>query len=221
MKSEVKIVKMGFLYSQTPPAIVPGDCANGTIAGAQSRHSTTLGTTRAIVPGDCAKGTIATTTDPTVEEVSITWMVKNMIASQKPTESLQLKLRKNDSIGDVKNLGEISNGTMVLYNVKCSASKLKKKEKNYWMVGLNSSKLFCIICKSPDKFPQAGVIEEIVNDVVDSALDSDDIEDEIDEEVDKVLTAIAGENAAQLPEAVRKERLKQPAQTTEDEEILS
>ncbi|KAL4590869.1 hypothetical protein LXL04_003814 [Taraxacum kok-saghyz] len=40
---------------------------------------------------------------------------------------------------------------------------------------------------------------------VDSALDSDDIEDEIDEEVDKVLTSLAGETAAQLPEAVRKE----------------
>ncbi|KAM0045215.1 putative Snf7 family protein [Helianthus debilis subsp. tardiflorus] len=65
---------------------------------------------------------------------------------------------------------------------------------------------------------KAGVIEEIVNDAVDSALDSDDIEDEIDEEVDKVLTAIAGETAAQLPEAVRKERLKQPAQATEDAE---
>ncbi|KAI3759231.1 hypothetical protein L6452_06888 [Arctium lappa] len=36
-----------------------------------------------------------------------------------------------------------------------TASKLKKKEENYWMVGLNSSKLFCILCKSPDKFPQA------------------------------------------------------------------
>ncbi|KAD2805933.1 hypothetical protein E3N88_39310 [Mikania micrantha] len=35
-----------------------------------------------------------------------------------------------------------------------SASKLKKDE-NYWVVGLNSSKLFCVLCKSPDKFPQA------------------------------------------------------------------
>ena len=60
---------------------------------------------------------------------------------------------------------------------------------------------------------QAGVIEEIVNDAVDSALDSEDIEDEIEEEVDKVLTAIAGETAAQLPEAVRKERVKLPAQS--------
>ncbi|GLT80761.1 hypothetical protein SLA2020_521840 [Shorea laevis] len=60
---------------------------------------------------------------------------------------------------------------------------------------------------------KAGVIEEMVNDSVDAALDSEDIEEETEEEVDKVLTAIAGETAAQLPEAVRKEKLKQPAQT--------
>ncbi|KAK1411946.1 hypothetical protein QVD17_32825 [Tagetes erecta] len=65
---------------------------------------------------------------------------------------------------------------------------------------------------------KAGVIEEMVNDAVDSALDSDDIEDEIEEEVDKVLTAIAGETAAQLPEASRKERLKQPANTEEEDD---
>nr|GEX12466.1 vacuolar protein sorting-associated protein 24 homolog 1 [Tanacetum cinerariifolium] len=65
---------------------------------------------------------------------------------------------------------------------------------------------------------KAGVIEEFVNDALDSALDSDDMEDEIDEEVDKVLTAIAGDTAAQLPEAVRKERLKQPAQTEDAED---
>ncbi|CAL5212166.1 unnamed protein product [Lathyrus oleraceus] len=60
---------------------------------------------------------------------------------------------------------------------------------------------------------KAGVIEEIVNDAVDSALDSEDIEDEIEEEVDKVLTAIAGETAAQLPEAARKQKVKQPGQS--------
>ncbi|XP_020986031.1 vacuolar protein sorting-associated protein 24 homolog 1 isoform X2 [Arachis duranensis] len=59
---------------------------------------------------------------------------------------------------------------------------------------------------------KAGVIEEIVNDAVDSALDSEDIEDEIEEEVDKVLTEIAGETAAELPEAVWKQKLKQPEQ---------
>ncbi|XP_057422084.1 vacuolar protein sorting-associated protein 24 homolog 1-like isoform X2 [Lotus japonicus] len=66
---------------------------------------------------------------------------------------------------------------------------------------------------------RAGIIEEIVNDAVDTALDSEDIEDEMEEEVDKVLTAIAGETAAQLPESVRKVKLKQPAQSvgaTED-----
>ncbi|GKV08375.1 hypothetical protein SLE2022_197900 [Rubroshorea leprosula] len=60
---------------------------------------------------------------------------------------------------------------------------------------------------------KAGVIEEMVNDSVDAALDSEDIEEETEEEVDKVLTALAGETAAQLPEAVRKEKLKQPVQT--------
>jgi len=54
---------------------------------------------------------------------------------------------------------------------------------------------------------------------VDSALDSEDIEDEIEEEVDKVLTAIAGETAAQLPEAVRKERVKQPGQSVGASEV--
>ncbi|KAE8672028.1 putative vacuolar protein sorting-associated protein 24-like protein 2 [Hibiscus syriacus] len=53
----------------------------------------------------------------------------------------------------------------------------------------------------------AGVIEEIVNDSLDSALDSEDIEEETEEEVDKVLSEIASETAAQLPEAVRKERV--------------
>ncbi|KAK6153502.1 hypothetical protein DH2020_013141 [Rehmannia glutinosa] len=36
-----------------------------------------------------------------------------------------------------------------------SASKLKKSEENYWVVGLNASKLFCIVCKSPESFPQS------------------------------------------------------------------
>ena len=65
---------------------------------------------------------------------------------------------------------------------------------------------------------QAGVIEEMVNEAVDDALDSEDIEEETEEEIDKVLTAIAGETAAQLPEAVRKQKLKQPA-TSEDVEV--
>lgn len=56
------------------------------------------------------------------------------------------------------------------------------------------------------------MIEEMVTDTVDTALDSEDIEEEIEEEVDKVLTEIAGETAAQLPEAVRKERVRAPPQ---------
>uniref|UniRef100_A0A2P2JFA2 SNF7 family protein n=1 Tax=Rhizophora mucronata TaxID=61149 RepID=A0A2P2JFA2_RHIMU len=71
---------------------------------------------------------------------------------------------------------------------------------------------------------KAGVIEEVVNDAVDTALDSEDIEEEIEEEVDKVLTEMAGETAAQLPEAVRKERAKAPAQvatTSQEEEAIA
>lgn len=52
-----------------------------------------------------------------------------------------------------------------------------------------------------------------MNDTIDTALDSEDIEEETEEEVDKVLTEIAGETAAQLPQAVRKEKTKLPAQT--------
>lgn len=67
---------------------------------------------------------------------------------------------------------------------------------------------------------QAGIIEEMMNDSMDDALDSEDIEEETEEEIEKVLTAIAGETAAQLPEAVRKQKLKQPA-TSEQEEVWS
>ncbi|KAL6970644.1 hypothetical protein U1Q18_030338, partial [Sarracenia purpurea var. burkii] len=61
----------------------------------------------------------------------------------------------------------------------------------------------------------AGVIEETVNEAVDSALDTDDIEEEIEEEVDKVLTELAGGTVAELPDAVRNEKLKQPARVAE------
>lgn len=60
---------------------------------------------------------------------------------------------------------------------------------------------------------KAGVVEEMVNDSLDEALDSEDIEEEIDEEVEKVLSAVAGETVSQLPEAGRKEKLKQTAQS--------
>ena len=64
------------------------------------------------------------------------------------------------------------------------------------------------------------MIEEMVNDAVDVALDSEDMEEEIEEEVEKVLAEIGGETAAQLPDAVRKEKLKQPAQASKAPEVL-
>ncbi|KAJ4979226.1 hypothetical protein NE237_010006 [Protea cynaroides] len=71
---------------------------------------------------------------------------------------------------------------------------------------------------------KAGVIEEMVNDAVDTALDSEDIEEETEEEVDKVLTEIAGETSAQLPEANKRERIRQPAQAAkaaQEEEAIA
>ncbi|KAL3529378.1 hypothetical protein ACH5RR_008700 [Cinchona calisaya] len=35
-----------------------------------------------------------------------------------------------------------------------SSSKLKKSDETYWVVGLNATKLFCIVCKAPYSFPQ-------------------------------------------------------------------
>jgi charged multivesicular body protein 3 len=61
-------------------------------------------------------------------------------------------------------------------------------------------------------------MEEMVNDAVGSALDN---EEEIEEEVDKVLSAIAGETASELPDSVHKEkeRMKQPS-TSAPEEVI-
>eukprot|EP00850_Spirogloea_muscicola_P013684 SM000094S24701 [mRNA] locus=s94:305242:307157:+ [translate_table: standard] len=56
---------------------------------------------------------------------------------------------------------------------------------------------------------KAGVMEEMVSESIDSALDTDEIEEETEEEVDKVLSEIAGETAAQLPSAARREREEQ------------
>lgn len=35
-----------------------------------------------------------------------------------------------------------------------SSKKLKKPEENYWIVGLNLKKLICVVCKSPESYPQ-------------------------------------------------------------------
>lgn len=66
---------------------------------------------------------------------------------------------------------------------------------------------------------KSGVVEEMVTDSLDAALDNEDIEEEIEGEVDKVLSDIAGETIAQLPEnAVRKEKVKHPAVEEEPQE---
>lgn len=61
----------------------------------------------------------------------------------------------------------------------------------------------------------------MVNDSLDTALDTDDIEEETEEEVDKGLTELAGETAAQLPEAARKERVRVATQQAKTSQRVS
>lgn len=41
--------------------------------------------------------------------------------------------------------------------------KVRKPEENHWVVGLNASKLFCVVCKSPDTFPQVGLVGLLIS----------------------------------------------------------
>lgn len=43
-----------------------------------------------------------------------------------------------------------------------STSKEKKQEENYWVVGLNTTSLYCIACKYPEIFPQVYIIALIL-----------------------------------------------------------
>ncbi|KAJ3678672.1 hypothetical protein LUZ60_002475 [Juncus effusus] len=56
---------------------------------------------------------------------------------------------------------------------------------------------------------KAGVIEEMMSESLDSALDTEDMEEETELEVEKVLEELATQTAAQLPDAVRREKVKQ------------
>ncbi|GFZ16771.1 transducin family protein [Actinidia rufa] len=56
-----------------------------------------------------------------------------------------------------------------------SSGKVKKAEENYWIIGLNAYKLFCVVCKSPDSFPQ---IYKIIEETVAIGLDTTALDDE-------------------------------------------
>ncbi|KAK9279052.1 hypothetical protein L1049_012727 [Liquidambar formosana] len=135
-------------------------------------------------------------------------LAKEIVRSRKTVNRLHenkaqlnsISMHLGESIAIARTVGHLSKSAEVM---KLANSLMKAPEVAVTMQEFNK------------EMTKAGVIEEIVNDAVDSALDSEDIEEEIEEEVDKVLTAIAGETAAELPEAVRKERMKQPAQTVE------
>ncbi|KAK9280063.1 hypothetical protein L1049_013748 [Liquidambar formosana] len=140
--------------------------------------------------------------------VSAKALAKEIVRSRKTVNRLHenkaqlnsISMHLGESIAIARTVGHLSKSAEVM---KLANSLMKAPEVAVTMQEFNK------------EMTKAGVIEEIVNDAVDSALDSEDIEEEIEEEVDKVLTAIAGETAAELPEAVRKERMKQPAQTVE------
>ncbi|XP_057781843.1 vacuolar protein sorting-associated protein 24 homolog 1 isoform X1 [Salvia miltiorrhiza] len=83
---------------------------------------------------------------------------------------------------------------------------------------MKSSEVAVTMQEFSKEMTKAGIVEEMMNDTLDNALDSEDIEEETEEEIEKVLSAIAGETAAQLPETIRKQKLKQPA-TSQDAEV--
>lgn len=40
----------------------------------------------------------------------------------------------------------------------CSSDKVKQsEEQNHWLVGLNATKLFCVVCKPPDLYPMVKI----------------------------------------------------------------
>jgi chromosome transmission fidelity protein 4 len=62
-----------------------------------------------------------------------------------------------------------------------AATERKKEKNNYWVVGLNTAQVYCIVCKAPETQPQVvpkpvmGVINITVP-VVHSDLGADDLE---------------------------------------------
>ena len=62
-----------------------------------------------------------------------------------------------------------------------AATERKKEKNNYWVVGLNTAQVYCIVCKAPETQPQVvpkpvmGIINITVP-VVHSDLGADDLE---------------------------------------------
>ncbi|WZY75387.1 hypothetical protein YC2023_021771 [Brassica napus] len=135
--------------------------------------------------------------------VSAKALAKEIVSSRRTVNKLYENKAHMNSIS--MHLGETIAGTVG--NLSKSAEVMKLVNDL-----MKAPQMAAIMQEFGKEMTKAGVIEEFVSDAIDDALDSEGMEEEIDEEVDKVLTAIAGETAAELPEAVRKERIKVPAQ---------
>ncbi|XP_010425933.1 PREDICTED: vacuolar protein sorting-associated protein 24 homolog 1-like [Camelina sativa] len=141
------------------------------------------------------------------EIVSSRRIVKRLYENKAHLNSISMHL--GETVGTAITVGNISKSTEVM-------------------------KLVIILMKAPDlavtmqefskELTKAGVIGEFVSDAVDDTLNSEDMEEDIEEEVEKVLTAVAGDTAAKLPEAVRKGKINVPAQkvkTSREEETIA
>lgn len=143
-------------------------------------------------------------------------LAKEIVRSRKAVNRLHENRAQLNSIS--MHLGEIVATARTVGHLSKSAEVMKLVN------GLMKAPEMAVTMQEFSKeMTKAGVIEEIMNDAVDTALDSEDIEEEIEEEVDKVLAAIAGETASQLPDAVRREKVQQPlaTETASEEEAIA
>ncbi|KAJ0967113.1 hypothetical protein J5N97_024030 [Dioscorea zingiberensis] len=143
-------------------------------------------------------------------------LAKEIVRSRRAVNRLHENKAQLNSIS--MHLGEIVATTRTVGHLSKSAEVMKLVN------GLmKAPEVAATMQEFSKEMTKAGVIEEMVNDAVDTALDSEDMEEEIEEEVDKVLAAIAGETASQLPDAVRREKVKQPqaTETAEEEEAIA
>ncbi|CAM6094638.1 unnamed protein product [Calypogeia fissa] len=126
------------------------------------------------------------------ELVNARKVVNRLCENKAQLNSISMHL--GESVANVKAVGYIQKSTEVM---KLVNGLLKAPE------------VAATVQELSKEMMKSGVVEEMLSDSLEAALDSEDIEDEIEGEVEKVLSEIAGETIAQLPEtALRKEKEK-------------
>ncbi|PKA48245.1 Vacuolar protein sorting-associated protein 24 like 1 [Apostasia shenzhenica] len=143
--------------------------------------------------------------------VSAKTLAKEIVRSRKAVNRLHENKAQLNSIS--MHLGEIVATARTVGHLSKSAEVMKLVNSL-----MKAPEVASTMQEFSKEMTKAGVIEEMVNDAVDSALDPEDIEEETEEEVEKVLATIAGETTSQLPDAVRRERIKQPATSQKEEQ---